>query len=115
MAIKVNFTVMQNQITTAKNSYEELNSTLAAADAARNAAVLAAGGTTTPVGSAINGVLGDILNNRLTEAKTLIEELSAQIDEYKKTYHTANDDLVSFINSLKASDDANGTQTQYPQ
>ncbi len=107
MAIKVNFTIMQNQITNAKNSYDELNSTLAAADAARNAAVLASGGTTTAVGSAIDGVLGDVLNNRLNEAKVLIEELSAQIEEYKKTYSSANDDLVSFINSLKASDDNN--------
>ncbi len=108
MAIKVNFTVMNDQIKAASDSYDELEKQLEAADAARNAAVLAAGGQSTEVGKAINKVLGDVMANRLSEAKTLIVTLASQISRYKNTYTEANQDLVNFINMLEAKNQESG-------
>jgi hypothetical protein len=109
MAIKVNFAQMEAQIKTAQDSYEILETSLKSADAARNDAVGAAGGTTTQVGAAINDILGTTMSNRLSEAKVLIDQLAAQMTEYKKTYSAANDDLLSFINTLKASEEENAS------
>ena len=104
MAIKVNFATMQSQINAARDSYDNLIEKLNAANRAQAAAVSAAGGTTTPVGNAINNVLGETMASRLSEAKLLIDTLSTQIEKYKTAYTTANDDLLAFIGTLNADD-----------